>query len=266
MINRSPSEFEFRDDYLLPVAELLHRVRNEYARSICLASLIAAKSSSDETKAALRDVINHLHATAEVHSVLRPPVGEVHADFTEILTRLCRVMTASSEFQYRGIKLELRVDHPILIDAGRCWRASLVVSELINNSFRHAFGSRSGCIFVTVGESNDRVFCTVNDDGTPAEIGGAGLGTRLTDALAAEIGGVVERMFSKSGAAVTLFFPKRRFAVSQIDEDSVGQNGIWQARKLGARRGRECESPLRTKQCLTPLLRNRMQKTVTGLQ
>lgn len=227
MINRTPSEFRLSDDHLLPVAELLHRVRNEYARTICFASVIAAKSSCDETKAALGDIINHLHAMAEVHSVLRPPVGEVHADLTEILTRLCRVMTASSEFQYRGIKLELRVGRPILIDAGRCWRASLVVAELINNSLRHAFGSRSGCIFVSVDESNDRVFCTVSDNGSQAETGGAGLGTRLTDALAAEVGGLVERLFSKSGATVTLSFPKRGIAISQVDEYPVEQNSIW---------------------------------------
>lgn len=191
------------------MAELLHRIRNEYARTISFASAIAAKSSSDETKAALHDVINQMYAAAEIHSVLRPPVGEGLADLTEVVTRLSGVLTASPEFQDRGIKLELRVEHPVLVDAGRCWRASLVVAELINNSFRHAFASRSGCIFVTIGNSYDRAFCTVSDDGCCAEIGGAGLGTRLMDALAAEIDGLIERRFSKFGATVMLSFPKR---------------------------------------------------------
>lgn len=217
MIDRAPSDFGFRGERLLPVAELLHRVRNEYARTISLASVIAAKAHNDETKAALRDIINHLTATAEIHRVLCPPVDEGHADLTEVLTRLCRVMTASSEFQYRGIKLELRVERPVLIDAARCWRASLVVAELINNSSRHAFASRSGSIFVSVGESFDHVSCNVIDDGSPAEIREAGLGTRVIDALAAELDGVVERRFSKSGASVALSFPKRApIAVSEM--------------------------------------------------
>jgi two-component sensor histidine kinase len=228
VIDRAPSDFGFRGGHLLPVAELLHRVRNEYARTISLASVVAAKASNAETKAALRDIISHLTATAEIHSVLCPPVDEGHADLTDVLTRLCRVMTASSEFQYRGIKLELRVERPVLIDAAQCWRASLVVAELINNSFRHAFASRSGCIFVSVGESFDRAFCNVIDDGSPVEIGGAGLGTRIVDALAAELDGLVERRFSNSGARVTLSFPKR--APIAVSEHPVGKARARQAR------------------------------------
>jgi two-component sensor histidine kinase len=227
MINRALFENGLRGDRLLPVAELLHRVRNEYARIISLASTIAAKSSSNETKAALSDIITDLHSTAEIHSVLRPPLGDGPADLTEVFTRLCCAMSESPAFRRRGIKLELRVDHPVLIDAGRCWRASLVVAELINNSCRHAFASRSGCIFVAVGESHDRVFCNVSDDGSPAEIGGAGLGTRIVDALAAELDGLVERQFGKSGATVMLSFPKRApIPVFQPNEYAAGQTAL----------------------------------------
>ena len=77
---------------------------------------------------------------------------------------------------------------------------------------------------MTVGDSYDRAFCTVSDDGCCAEIGGAGLGTRLMDALAAEIDGLIERRFSKSGASVMLSFPKRApTAVWRLDEYPAGQ-------------------------------------------
>ena len=233
MINRAPSESGGRHDCLLPVAELLHRVRNEYAGTISLALAVAAKSSSTETKAALSDIINHLHTTAEIHTVLRPPVGEELADFAEVLARLCCAMSGSSNFRHRGIKLALRVEHPILIDAERCWRASLVVAELINNSWRHAFASRSGYISVTVGESGDRIFCTVSDDGSSAEIVGACLGTRLMVALAAEIDGLIERQFSYSGATVMLSFPKGApIMVFEPDEYPVGKASLWRAPDL----------------------------------
>ena len=87
-MNRSPSENGLRDDHLLPVAELLHRVRNEYTRLICLASAIAAKSYNKETKAALSHIITQMHSTAEVHRVLSPPLGEGLADLTEVLSLL----------------------------------------------------------------------------------------------------------------------------------------------------------------------------------
>ena len=233
MIEPAPSEISLRDDHLLPVAELLHRVRNEYARAIGFASAIAARSSSNETKAALREMTSQLHAAAEIHNVLQPPIGEGLADLTEVISRLCCAFTDSSEFQHRGIKLELCVESPVLIDARRSWRASLVVAELIYNSCRHAFASRSGSIFVTVRDSYHRVFCSVADDGSPAEVGGAGLGARITDALAAELDGLVERRFSGSGATVTLSFPKRaQDAVLQSDEHPVGRRSHWPSHDL----------------------------------
>jgi two-component sensor histidine kinase len=224
---------ELRDDHLLPVAEMIHRVRNDYTRTISLASAIAKNSSSDETKAALHEVITEMRSTAEIHNVLCPPWREGVADFAGVLARLCCAMTASSAVQHRGIKFVLRVESPIVIDAGRCWRASLAVAELINNSFRHAFPLRSGSIFITVGESCDRVFCDVSDDGSPGEIGGAGLGTRLVDALAAELDGQAERRFSNSGASVILSFAKRGpIEVSQPDEYPVGEMNLHRTHHL----------------------------------
>ena len=62
------------DDSFLHVAELLHRIRNDYARVISFASLAAARTSNQETKSALGAVISHLHTTAETLRVLRPPL------------------------------------------------------------------------------------------------------------------------------------------------------------------------------------------------
>ena len=208
MIKRVPSETEFRGDPLLPVAELLHRVENEYARVISLASVMAANSSIEETKLALRDITSLLHTTAEIYRVLRPPTVQGVTDLTEVLTRLCRAMAASSQFRHCEIGLELRVDKPILIDASRCWLLSLVVAELITNSYRHAFVSSSGCIRVTAGESRNRVFCEVSDDGSPAEMVRTGFGTQLINAIGTELKGMVERRFGNSGATVTISFPK----------------------------------------------------------
>ena len=67
----------------LHAAELLHRVHNEYTRAISFALTVAARSSSQETKSALDEVINHLYCVAETHRVLRPPHEEGLVDFTD---------------------------------------------------------------------------------------------------------------------------------------------------------------------------------------
>jgi two-component sensor histidine kinase len=196
------------DQSFVHVAELIHRVRNEYTRAISFAFNIAARSSSRETKSALDEVINHLHAAAEMHRILRPPHEDGLVDFTDRITQLCRAITSSSEISHRGIILLLAVDEPVLLEAFRCWRASLIVSELINNACRHAFSGRPGRISVAIHTAFDRVVCQVSDDGSGAASFEPGLGTHLVDALGTELGGCLERRFTESGTTVTLSFPK----------------------------------------------------------
>lgn len=192
----------------LHVGELIHRVVNEYARAISLASLIAAKATNDETRDALREIINHLLATAETHRVLRPPVVDGAMDLTNMATRLCQAMTVSSEFRRRGVSLELQIGSPILIDSERCWLACLVLAELINNSCRHSISSSSGRITVAIHASHQRVFCKVSDTGSKTGTAAPGLGTRISDALADELEGAIDRQFSQLGSTVTFSFPR----------------------------------------------------------
>jgi len=197
------------DESFLHVTELLHRTHNEYARAISFASMVAASSSNQETKAALAEVISNLDTIAEAHLVLRPPLVEGLVDFADNLTRLCGATATSFEMKRRGITLLLVVAEPVFLDAARCWRANLIVFELVYNAFRHAFGPRAGCIAVTVATASERISCQVRDDGSSASTFESGLGTHLVDALAAELDGFVERQFSEWGTTVTLSFPKQ---------------------------------------------------------
>jgi two-component sensor histidine kinase len=133
---------------MLQVAELLHRIGNDYTRVIAFASLRAANASSNEARSALSEVVNHLHAAVEMYRVLRPPSVAGSADLTDTIARLCRAQSDVSEFRRRRIDLLLAYDDPIELDSWRCWHASLIVAELINNACRHALGSTSGLISV----------------------------------------------------------------------------------------------------------------------
>ena len=187
--------------------EFLHRVKNEYACAISLATLLSARSSNEETKTALAQVIDQLHALASAHEILRPPLTTALTDLGANLTQLCRVMT-SSRLAQRGIELNLAIAEPVLLDAKRCWRAELIVSELITNASRHAFVSRAGRILVAVKTASGQVVCRVSDDGSPTATLKRGLGTELIEALAADLDGYVERLHKASGTTVTLCFPQ----------------------------------------------------------
>jgi hypothetical protein len=79
---------------LLYVAELLHRVSNEYASAISLASVMASRASSPEVRSALKTVIEHLVQLATAHRVLLPPAVDGTADLGDYLTRLCQAKVA----------------------------------------------------------------------------------------------------------------------------------------------------------------------------
>ena len=52
----------------------------------------------------------------------------------------------------QGIELEL-ASRPLKLRSERCWKLGLIVSELITNSARHAFGDRGGTIQVELSAS-----------------------------------------------------------------------------------------------------------------
>jgi two-component sensor histidine kinase len=195
------------DRSLLYVTELLHRVQNEYTKVISFASMAATRSSNLEAKAALCQVIDHLHALAKKHHVLRPPSPGRVVDFAADLTQLCRAML-SADLDQRGIALRLTVAGSIPLDGVRCWCASLILSELITNASRHAFSTRGGRISVAVNITRGWIVCRVIDDGSSAPTPEQGLGSQLIDALTADLKGSVERKYTESGTVVTLSFPK----------------------------------------------------------
>jgi two-component sensor histidine kinase len=212
---------------MLQVAELLHRIGNDYTRAISFASLQAATSSSNEAKAALNEVVNHLQATVEMYRVLRPPSIAGSADLTHTIARLCRAQSDVSEFRRRGIDLLLTYDNPVEVDAWRCWHASLVVAELINNACRHALVSRSGLISVGIVESDGRILCSVSNDGAVDRNWMPGLGTQLIDTLAVGLDGFVERRFGESTATAVLSFPLvgRTERVPRSESSSLDMTG-----------------------------------------
>ena len=191
----------------LYLAEFVHRVHNEYACAISLANRLAARSAHEETKTALRQIINRLHALAASHQILRPPSTAASADLSANLIQLCHAMT-SSGLAERDIELYLAVTEPVMLDAKRCWRAELITSELITNASRHAFTSQAGRIFVAVEAAAGQIICRVSDDGSPTATLKRGLGSELVDALAADLDGYVERIHKASGTTIALVFPK----------------------------------------------------------
>jgi two-component sensor histidine kinase len=156
MRNGAPTVPVSGGEPLLHLVELLHRVSNEYASAISLASVMASRASSHEAKSALKIVIEHLVQLASAHRALLPPVVDGPVDLGDYLTRLCQAKVAA-ELERRGTTLRLAVGSPLALDAAHCWRVGLIVSELITNAARHSLPSGRGEIFASVAAKAGRM-------------------------------------------------------------------------------------------------------------
>jgi two-component sensor histidine kinase len=185
--------------------EFSHRVGNEFASAIGAISLAAARSRNVEVKSALATVEDLLHNYASVHRCLCMPEHDVCIDATGYLRDLCLAI-CRSKLDSRGIIL-VAVEHEVRMDAARCWRLGLIVSELITNCARHAFAERGGRIRVELTTSAMLYKCRVSDNGCSARPIRPGRGRQIISALASGLQGSVTQKFGRHGSASMLMFP-----------------------------------------------------------
>lgn len=188
--------------YLLE--EISHRVMNEYAAAICDLTLAARRSASARERATLHRVAERLRTHAEAHRALLAPVDEGPIDLADYLGRICASMSKAL-LADREIRLLAEMDE-VWLDAGRCWRIGLIVSELIRNAVRHGLAGRTGCIRVALARTPDGVSCVVSDNGAAAWDVKRGRGCRLVETLAQELGGAVGWRFTPIGCFAELAF------------------------------------------------------------
>lgn len=191
----------------LLLAELLHRINNEYASAVSMMSCAAARSRNDEVKAALADVSDRLMAFAAVHRVLAAPTDGINIDLSAYLRDLCESISRS-KLADRGITLAL-IERPFRMNPMRCWRLGLVVSELVTNALRHAFGDAGGVIRVELVPSDSFVECRVSDNGRAARPMRRGRGLTIVESLVESLDGSIEYILGDQGSAVVVIVPAR---------------------------------------------------------
>ncbi len=191
-------------EYLL-LRELMHRMNNELAATIGFASLSAARSSNDDVKVALAGVIQQVTDSARVYRALQMPVEDGWIDAAAYLRELCQSISRA-KLQHRGIELVL-IECPLRLNASRCWRLGMIVSELIANASRHAFRDSGGRIQVELIDRETSVECIVTDDGSGSENIKPGQGMKIIRSLVAELRGMINHRSGTKGTTAILAFP-----------------------------------------------------------
>jgi two-component sensor histidine kinase len=189
----------------LLVEELTHRMNNEFAAAIAVVSLAAARSPNGEVKSALAAVEARLNSYVQVNRCLQIPSQDTVIDASAHLRQLCQSISRS-RLDCRGIELQF-VGRPLEMNSERCWRLSMIISELITNAARHAFGDGGGKIRIELFQRGPFVRCRVADDGTAPEKIRPGRGSAIVEGLIASLEGTINQHFGPGGAVSDVIFP-----------------------------------------------------------
>jgi PAS domain S-box-containing protein len=192
--------------------ELTHRVKNSLQLIASIVMTEARNVSSAEGKAALERVSHRIAALGQFYSKLTEADTVEAVDAATYLNELCRNLIASV-YQDGDTFIMLKTDiESELLPTDRAISIGLIVNELVTNAVKYGFPDEAnGTVTVTLKRLPGELRLTVADDGQGLDPRGAdsGLGGRLVDRLAQQLGGQVERASGSQGTTVHLILPSR---------------------------------------------------------
>jgi two-component sensor histidine kinase/putative methionine-R-sulfoxide reductase with GAF domain len=193
-----------RGEAEIAMRELQHRTKNNLQIIVGLLSIKRRQVDGQEAREVIDSIIGRVEAVALAHDMLSKSETS-SVEFAEYLRTLC----SSIEPNQRGIRIEVAAEEAV-IPLNRAVPAALVANELVTNSIKYAFANSDGMIrviFETSPESGE-AHLTVEDDGRGLPVPPTrGLGLKLVEAFARQIGGRVEYLDAERGTRIRLSFP-----------------------------------------------------------
>jgi PAS domain S-box-containing protein len=190
--------------------EVTHRVKNSLQIIASMVRIEARSHKSGQGKAALERVSHRIDALGHLYSKLSKPETIETVDAATYLDELCRDLIASVH-KVDGTSIMLKTDiGSELLPTDRAIPIGLIVNELVTNAVKYAFpGETVGTVLVTLKRLPGELRLTVADDGRGLDPRRAdsGLGGRLVEGFAQQLGGRVERETNSQGTTVRLILP-----------------------------------------------------------
>jgi chemotaxis protein methyltransferase CheR len=190
--------------------ELTHRVKNSLQLIGAMVMIEARSHNSGEGRAALERVSNRIAALGQLYSTLSKADTVEDVDAATYLDELCRDLIESVHKE-GDTSIVLKTDiESELLPTDRAIPIGLIVNELVTNAVKYAFpGAARGTVMVTLKRLPGELRLTVADDGQGLDPrrGDSGLGGRLVDGFAKQLGGQVERRSDSQGTTVHLVLP-----------------------------------------------------------
>lgn len=209
-LNARLSETLSEKDGLIEQKELLlrevnHRVQNSLQLVSSFLGLQARASDSDELKDSFEEARRRLSAVALVHRRLYRADQIEHIDLSRYIEELVDDMAASMGSEWEGqVSLDLA---PVVIATDRAVTLGLIITELVINANKYAYGGRAGPIDIALSQSGGRMMVVVGDRGGGRHGPGQGFGTRMMNAMVAQLRGALDYQDNDPGLRVVLTAP-----------------------------------------------------------
>jgi two-component system, chemotaxis family, sensor kinase Cph1 len=187
------------------IGEVNHRVQNSLQLVSSFLGIQARASDNPELNAALEEARRRLTAVALVHRRLYRGDQIELVDAARYIEELC-ADTFSFMGQDWAQHLTLSLS-PVLIPTDRAVSLGLVLTELLINSNKYAYAGNAGPIEIELIEDRTHLHLIVADRGSGRSSTRKGFGSRIMDALVAQLGGVLTQSDNRPGVRVTVTVP-----------------------------------------------------------
>lgn len=194
--------------------EIHHRVKNNLQVVSGLLSLQAMQTSNAAASDALMESCRRIQVMSDIHNRLYGSSDIARIKYDDSIHMLTKDIVSSHANDATGITLEVDLES-VTLDIDAAIPCSLIVSELLSNSIKHAFSGQSkGTIGIALKRRGETLYLQIEDNGVGMPEGknlktSGSLGLQLVHALVEQLDG--EIVFSnENGTCVNITFDAKR--------------------------------------------------------
>jgi two-component sensor histidine kinase len=185
--------------------EINHRAKNSLALVSSMLSLQARDVNDPTTVGQLEAAASRIATIARAHERLYRSDDVESLELAKYLTDLCEDL----QLTIPRCAVTFEASHDVKIATDRGIRLALIVTELVVNAAKYAYGDAGGPIRVGMARNSDRILLTVRDEGRGLPAGfdvrsRKSLGMRLVAALATQVDAAIEARNGDRGAEFTI--------------------------------------------------------------
>ncbi|MEP9354702.1 histidine kinase dimerization/phosphoacceptor domain -containing protein [Xanthobacter sp. KR7-65] len=190
-------------DFLM--REVNHRVQNSLQLVSSFLRLQSRRLGTDAASGALAEAERRVAAVGLVHRQLYAGEQLESVDLSRYLIDLSAEVTSSLGAEWRShIHLDLA---PVLLAADRAVRLGLILTELVLNTAKYAYGGAPGPLHLRLDQHRDRFRLVVADRGRGKSGQRQGFGTIMIGAMVQGLGGTIEDEDNAPGLRTTVTAP-----------------------------------------------------------